>query len=97
MSKCPTCHREKPKTHDQRKKFHAMCRDIGLHIGETPGKVKEAIKADYFGLDEYKIGNKWYRAVKPSEQAERAEYADLITFTLQWAAENCDFYIEDAA
>ena len=68
-----------------------MCRDIGLHIGETPGKIKEAIKQDYFGLDEYKIGNKWYRAVKPSEQADRAEYSDLISFTFQWAAENCEY------
>lgn len=92
--KCTTCGRDQPKTHDQRKKFHAMCRDIGLHIGETPGKIKEAIKADFFGMDEYKIGNKWYRAVKPSEQAERAEYADLITFTYQWAAENCDLVLD---
>ena len=93
--KCPTCGREKPKTNDQRAKFHAMCRDIGLHIGLTPGKVKEAIKEDYFGLDEYKIGNKWYRAVKPSEKAERAEYSDLINFTYQWAAENCDMVFPD--
>ena len=92
--KCPTCGREKPKTHEQRNKFHALCREIGLHIGETPGKVKEAIKADYFGLDEYKIGNKWYRAVKPSEQAERAEYSDLISYTLQWAAENLGLVLD---
>ena len=97
MSKCPTCGREKPKTDDQRRKFHAMCRDLGLFIGLTPGKVKEAIKSDYFGLDEYKVGDKWYRAVKPSEQAGRAEYADLISFTYQWAAENCDYVFPDEA
>lgn len=98
MSRCPTCGREKPKTHPQRQKFHAMCRDLGKHIGETPGKVKEAIKADFFGMDEYKIGNKWYRAVKPSEQAERDEYSELIEFTKQWAAENCDYvFMDDAA
>ena len=96
MSKCPTCGREKPKTCEQRNKFHAMCRELGNHIGETPGKIKEAIKADYFGLDEYKIGNKWYRAVKPSEQSDRAEYSDLITFTHQWAAENLQYVFEDA-
>jgi hypothetical protein len=98
MTRCPSCGREKPKSHDQRKKFHAMCRDLGLHIGETPGKIKEAIKADFFGMDEYKIGNKWYRAVKPSEQAERGEYSELIEFTKQWAAENLDYvFMDDAA
>lgn len=97
MSRCPTCKREKPKSHDQRKKFHAMCGEIGKFIGLTPGKVKEAIKYDFYGIDEYKIGDKWYRAVKPSEQSEMAEYADLITFTYQWAAENCDYVFEDGA
>ena len=88
MSKCPTCGRAKSKTHDQRKLFHAVCRDIGLEVGETPGKVKEARKADFFGMDEYKIGNKWYRAVKPSESADRDEYSQLIDYAHQWAAEN---------
>jgi hypothetical protein len=95
MSKCKTCGREKPKTNEQRAKFHAMCRDIGNHIGLSPGKVKESIKQDYFGLDEYKVGNKWYQAVKPSEQAERAEYSDLIDYTIIWAAENCDYVFGD--
>lgn len=93
--KCPACGREQPKTNDQRNKFHAMCRDLGNHIGLTPGKVKEAIKLDYFGVDEYKIGNKWYKAVRPSEQAQRAEYSDLINFTIQWAAENCGYVFEE--
>ena len=91
--KCPTCGREKAKTHPQRKHFHKLCHIIGLHVGLTPGKVKEAIKEEYFGLDEYKIGNKWYRSVEPSEQAGREEYSGLIDFTYQWAAENCDLVI----
>ena len=72
-----------------------MCRDIGNYIGMTPGKVKEAIKQDYFGLDEWRIGNTWYRGVRPSESAGMAEYADLITFTYQWAAENADYIFPD--
>ena len=91
---CPTCGRTLAKSHEQRKLFHAICRDIGLHIGLTPGKVKEAIKADFFGLDEYRIGEKWYRAIRPSETADRAEYSQLIDFAYQWAAENCGFNIE---
>jgi len=94
MPKCPTCGREKPKTHDQRKKFHVLCKIIGDHVGLTPGKVKEAIKTDYFGMDEWQINGKWYRGVRPSETAGRSEYADLITYTLQWAAENCDLVLD---
>lgn len=90
---CPTCGRTLAKSHEQRKLFHALCRDIGLHIGLTPGKVKEAIKADFFGLDEYRIGDKWYRAIRPSETADRAEYSQLIDFAVQWSAENCDFQV----
>jgi len=93
--KCPACGREKPKSNPQRDKFHAMCREIGKHVGLTGGKVKEAIKTEFYGIDEYKIGNKWYRAVKPSEQSGMAEYSELIEFTYVWAVDNCDFVIRD--
>lgn len=90
---CPTCGRTLAKSHEQRKLFHGICRDIGLHIGITPGKVKEAIKEDFFGLDEYRIGEKWYRAIRPSETADRGEYSQLIDFAVIWAVENCDFQV----
>jgi hypothetical protein len=93
MAKCPTCGREAPKTHDQRKKFHVLCKIIGDHVGLTPGKVKEAIKTDYFGIDEWQINGKWYRGVRPSESAQKAEYSDLINYTYQWAAENCELVL----
>lgn len=91
---CPTCGRTLTKTHAQRNEFHRLCRVIGLEIGETPGKIKEAIKADFFGLDEYRIGSKWYRAVKPSESAARDEYSQLIDFARQWAAENLGMVLD---
>ena len=94
MSKCPTCGKERPKSNEQRNQFHRLCKIIGDHIGETPGKVKEAIKADYFGIDEFKIGDKWYRAVRPSEQAAMAEYSDLISFTYIWAADNLGLVLD---
>jgi len=94
MAKCPTCHREQPKSNEQRNKFHAMCREIGNHIGLSPGKVKESIKADYFGFDEWAVNDKWYRGIRPSESAGMAEYADLISFTLQWASENCGLVLD---
>ena len=93
--KCPTCGREKPKTNEQRNKFHAMCRELGMHVGETAGKIKEAVKQDFFGIDTYTLGGKVYQAVKPSEQAGREEYSELISFMMQWAAENCDYVFED--
>lgn len=91
---CPTCGRTLSKTHAQRNEFHRICRVIGLEYGETPGKIKEAIKADFFGMEEYKIGNNWYRAVKPSESAARDEYSQLIDFARMWAAENLGMVIE---
>ena len=93
LSECPLCGRTHQKSHEQRKLFHALCREIGKEVGETPGKIKEAIKADFFGLDEFKIGDRWYRAVKPSEQADRDEYSQLIDFAYQWAAETAGIVI----
>ena len=98
MSRCPTCGREKPKTNAQRNTFHRMCRELGNHIGLTAGKVKEAVKEDFFGIEEWKIGSKWYRGVRPSELAEREEYSQLIDHLIQFAAENCDYvFMDDAA
>jgi len=87
---CPTCHRPflLNKTHEQRKKFHAICRDAGLALGLTPGQVKAAVKQDYFGIDEFKVRDKWYRMVKSSEDTDRIEYSSLIDAAYQWAAEN---------
>ncbi len=90
---CPTCGREEPKTGQQRRLFHALCARIGREIGLEPGRVKEAIKLDFFGIDEYKIGNKWYRRVKSSEEAGKIEYSELIDFAYRWAADN-GVYIE---
>ena len=85
---CPTCGRKLDKTNSQRNLFHKLCRIIGNEVGETQGHIKEAIKGDFYGIDEYKIGQKWYRRIKPIELSERDEYSELIDFTYQWAAQN---------
>ena len=95
--KCPTCGQSPKKTNIQRNKFHAMCRELGLFIGETPGKVKAAIKQDFYGIDEFKIGNKWYREVRPSEQSLRDEYSELIDHAILFAAANLDYVFSDGA
>jgi len=75
------------KTPDQRKLFHAICTDIGLEVGLTPGQVKAAIKEDFYGTDEFFVGNRKYRGVQSSEESDREEYSRLIDFAYQWAAE----------
>ena len=94
MPKCPTCGREKPKTHDQRKKFHVLCERIALHIGMTMRQVKEAIKEDYFGVDVYEIGGRKYTRVTSSEEPSKEGYSALIEFTYQWAAEHCGLILD---
>ena len=86
--KCPTCGRAEKKTDAQRNLFHKQCRVIGEHLGLTPGKVKECLKIDFFGVDEWKVGDKWYRGVRPSESADRSEYSQLIDYVPVWCAEN---------
>jgi hypothetical protein len=87
---CPACQRplDFPKSVAQRNKFHALCRDIGLELGLTPGQVKAAVKQEHFGIDEFKVKGKWYRMIKSSEDAQRIEYGELIDRAYQWAAEN---------
>lgn len=87
---CPTCRRpfSTDKTREQRNTFHQMCRDIGNQIGLSPGNVKAAIKQDHFGIDEFKMGGKWYRTVRSSEDTDRVEYSELIEAAYRWAAEN---------
>jgi hypothetical protein len=76
------------KTTEQRNKFHALCRKIGLELGLTPGQTKDAIKQEHFGMDEFKVRDKWYRTLKSSEDADRVEYSELIETAYRWAAEN---------
>lgn len=85
---CPTCGRKLDKTNSQRNLFHKLYRIIGAEQGETPGHVKYAIKSDFYGVDEYKIGTRWYRGVRSTESSERDEYSALIDFTYIWAAQN---------
>lgn len=88
ITRCPTCGRSQDKSHEQRKKFHAICRDIGNQIGLSTGNVKAAIKQEQFGIDEFKFGDKWYRTVKSSEDTDMVEYSELIEAAYRWAAEN---------
>jgi hypothetical protein len=82
------------KTPEQRKLFHAICSDIGLEIGLTPGQVKAAIKEDFYGMDEFFVGNRRYRGVQSSEDSDRDEYSRLIDYAYQWAAER-EVHIRD--
>ena len=90
MKRCPQCNQPITfdKTHEQRKKFHAICREVGNSLGLTPGQVKAAIKQEHFGIDEFKMGDRWYRMVRSSEDTDRIEYSELIEAAYRWGAEN---------
>lgn len=77
----------KEKTVDQRRLFHAVCGDIGLELGNSPGQVKYAIKVDFYGLDEFRVGDQTFFDVQSSEESDRAEYSRLIDHAYLWAAE----------
>lgn len=89
MANCPLCGKSLAKTHEQRKLFHTLCKKIGDHIGLSLRQVKEAIKEDFFGVDEYEIAGKKYYRVTSSEEPNREGYTALIEFTYMWAAERC--------
>jgi hypothetical protein len=78
---------EPAKTHEQRKLFHVVCRDIAKELGNSPAEIKQAIKVDYFGVETFQVGDKWYSRVQSSEEPGMREYSELIEFALRWAAE----------
>ena len=98
MKKCPTCLRpiEYPKTVAQRNKFHAICRAIGRETGNEPGEIKIAVKTYHYGIDEFKVGDKWYRGLRSTEDDNRIPYSELIEAAYRWAAEN-GIAIDDTA
>lgn len=86
---CPTCKRPLffNKTVEQRGYFHAVCTEIGEQMGLTMGQVKEAVKVEQFGYQEFKAFGQWYRMVQSSEDADRENYSKMIDTAIRWAAE----------
>lgn len=82
------------KTKDQRALFHAICSEVGLILGATPGQVKYAIKADFYGLDTFRVGEEVFVDVQSSEDSDRAEYSRLIDHAYLWAADR-GVYVRD--
>ena len=76
------------KTHDQRKTWHVLVGELGTALGYTPREMKEVIKREYYGIDVVTLPRgARYEIVQSSEDEDRAGYARLIDFTLQFAAE----------
>jgi hypothetical protein len=94
---CPTCKRPmfRNKSQEQRGFFHAICTEIGEQIGMTMGQVKEAVKIEHFGFEEYRIFGKWYRGLQSSEDADRENYSKLIDTAIRWAAEEGGIVVRD--
>ncbi len=76
------------KSGDQRRLFHAVCADIALELGLTPGQVKDAIKVDFYGEETFIINGVRYAHVQSTEDSDREEYSRLIDHAYQWSAEN---------
>lgn len=57
-------------------------------MGHSPGDIKQYIKQYHYGLDEKKVGSKWYRITRSTEDDDREQYSALIEAAYRWAAEN---------
>lgn len=75
------------KTDLQRRKWHAILSEVGNKYGFTKGQVKHAVKAEFYGLEDYVIDGKTYTHCESSEDSKRGEYSRLIDFTYQWCSE----------
>ena len=77
-----------PKTHDQRKLFHAVCADLAPHWHLTPGETKSAVKVSFYGVDHVVIAGIRITFLKSSEDSDKEEYSRLIEHSYQMAAES---------
>ena len=81
-------------THDQRKLFHALCRQWGNEKGYTMGQMKEAVKMIVYGTDLVDIGDRQVKVTGSTERTadgklrDKADYSELIEHTYRLAAED---------
>jgi len=80
-----------PIKHVQRKRFHAICKDIAPLAGMTPGNVKRHVKADYYGVSLVYEDGVYVEVIESSEDSDGPEYERLADHALQWAAERGHF------
>jgi len=83
-----------PHSHDQRKLFHALCRDWGNEAGYTMGQVKEAIKQHVYGTDSVVVGGRPVTVTGSTERTadgklrDKTDYSELIEHAYRLAAED---------
>lgn len=85
----------KAKTDAQRGKFHALCRELALQIGETEGTVKALAKAKLMGTRQVKFHGLEI-TVPDSDSSERyskKQYSQLIEI-LYWLASEAEVSID---
>lgn len=75
------------KSAGQRNLFHALCSEFAARLGMTPAAVKEFVKADFYGTESVKIGDRVVTLLRSSEGSDREEYGRLIDHLIQVAAE----------
>lgn len=76
------------KSDRQRGIFHALCREIGKPLGYTEAEIKDLIKEDFLGYTEIKIGDRWRRVLRSTEQLDKGDYSGLIEYVDVWRGLN---------
>ena len=72
----------------QRAMWHATVDELATKMGHTPREMKKVLKREYFGVETRTVAGHPYEFVRSTEELDRKQYAELIDFTLRWAAEN---------
>ena len=81
--------RRKEKSHQQRKKWHAMLEDMARQLGYTKPQMKEVVKSELMGSEWITLpSGRKYEVIPSSEDEDRFGYSELIEGTYRVAAEN---------
>jgi len=75
----------------QNKYFHAVCKDMGDHLGYTAQEMKKIITRNCCPVYE----NNGTKFVKGTSDLDTTEFSEMIRTMQQWAAENFDYYVPD--
>ena len=82
------------KTSQQRKGFHYLVGVFAKELGYSPDEMKQVVKAECFGIEMVEVAGRVVEVIKPSEEADKVQYADLISTCYRLAAE-CGIVLPD--
>ena len=74
-------------TAEQRGFFHALVKIMADDLGYSPDAMKQAIKAECWGMDTVTVGELTVDVIKSSAGAKKHEYSELLETTYRLGAE----------